>query len=70
MSLSSGRNMLNGALKDLYAHWDETRRKWNDPMSQMLEKNFLEPLEPQVRNAASAMEAMGQLVDRIRRECS
>ena len=69
MSLSSGRNMLNGALKDLLVHWDETRRRWNDPMSQALEKLFLQPLEPQVRNAAGAMEEMSQLIAQIRKDC-
>lgn len=69
MSLSAGRNMLRGAVKDLLVKWEQARLGWDDPMSQELEKFHLAPLEPKARNALAAMDKMTELVAQARREC-
>jgi hypothetical protein len=33
MSLATSRARLQGALKELRAHWDQAKTKWDDPMS-------------------------------------
>lgn len=69
MSLSIGRAKLTGAHKDLMLRWDATRIHWNDVMSQNLEDYLLAPLEPKVRAAVVAMEKMGELLAKAKREC-
>lgn len=69
MSLAVGRAKLVGALKELMVKWDRTKESWDDPMSQALEERVLEPLEPKIRAAATAMEKMGEVLARAKRDC-
>lgn len=69
MSLSSGRNRLSAAFKDLMAQWGQTREKWDDPMSQEFETTFLAMLEAKLRNTLTAMEKLETLLAKARREC-
>jgi hypothetical protein len=69
MSLTTGRAKLIGSLKDLMVKWEKARESWSDPVSEDMEKTVLAPLEPKVRAAATAMEKMGEILARARREC-
>ncbi len=69
MSLATSRARLPGALKELRAHWDQARTKWDDPMSREFEKRYLAPLEPMVRNTISAMDKMDTILAQARRDC-
>ena len=69
MSLATSRARLQGALKELRAHWDQARTKWDDPMSREFEKRYLAPLEPMVRNTISAMDKMDTILAQARRDC-
>lgn len=69
MSVNVGRTKLQTLLKDLQAKWDHAKGEWNDPMSRELEKTHLVPLERKVRAAVAAMEQMGGVLGRARREC-
>jgi hypothetical protein len=69
MSLHTGRAKLVGSHKELMMKWDRTKEWWNDAMSRSLEERVLEPVEPKIRAAVSAMEKMGELLARARREC-
>jgi hypothetical protein len=75
MSLATSRARLQGALKELRAHWDqaktkwEAKTKWDDPMSREFEKRYLAPLEPMVRNTISAMDKMDGILAQARRDC-
>lgn len=69
MSLAVGRSKMIGALKELMVKWDRTKENWDDPMSRTLEERVLTPLEPKIRAAATAMDKMGEVLARARREC-
>lgn len=69
MSLSVGKAKLVGSLKDLMVRWERATSSWDDPMSADLQATVLEPLEPKVRAAVTAMEKMGDLLARARRDC-
>ena len=69
MSISVGRAKLVGSLKDLMLRWEKTKMSWDDPMSADLELTVLEPLEPKVRAAVTAMEKMGEILAKARRDC-
>jgi hypothetical protein len=70
MSLSAGRMNLIGAVKELNLRWQRIRERWNDPASAEIESQFIDPLEPKARLAATAMEKMGESLTRAMRECS
>jgi len=69
MGMQDGRALLGKAMKDLMHRWVDTRAQWNDSMSHNFEKNRLQPLETDLRSATQAMDAMSQLLNKIRRDC-
>ena len=50
--------------------WAESESQWKDPASQMLAKKYVQPLEDGGKAAIHAMEAMRDLIARIRSECN
>ncbi|MBL1218828.1 MAG: hypothetical protein D8M59_15215 [Planctomycetes bacterium] len=69
MSLSAGRAMLGEAETELKLKWESMVRVWNDPVSKQFEKEFIAPIHPRVKMAASAMARMQEVVNRARQEC-
>jgi hypothetical protein len=70
MGVYDSRARAAKALKELMGLWAETGRSWNDERSRAFAKKFLEPLEPDMRSATSAMDQMAQLLQQCRRDCS
>ena len=70
MSVEGGRQRLYGALKEFRMKWAESGSQWKDPASQMLAKKYVQPLEDGAKAAIHAMEAMRDLIARIRSECN
>jgi hypothetical protein len=69
MGVYEARGQLAKSLKDLTDRWADTRMDWDDVVSQRFEERFLAPLDVDLRNAASAMDHMAQLLGQIRRDC-
>lgn len=69
MSINVARNLLTSAHKELNAHWSEVREQWSDAKADQFEQEYLSPLEPAVRSALTAMERMGEVLEKARREC-
>jgi hypothetical protein len=69
MSLHTSRAKLVGTYKELMIRWDRTKESWDDPMSRSLEERVLAPMEGKIRAAATAMEKMGEMLIRARRDC-
>jgi hypothetical protein len=61
---------LTKARKALMYQWSVTTDHWNDPVSNRIEQQHLEPLLDAVKAAIGAMETMGESVVRSRNECS
>jgi hypothetical protein len=70
MGVYEGRGQLSRAMKDLMAHWRETRLYWDDALARNFERNYITPLETNMRNAGGAMDHMAALLNQIRRDCS
>jgi hypothetical protein len=70
MSVEGGRQRLYGALKEFRMKWAESESQWKDPASQMLAQKYVQPLEDGGKAAIQAMEAMRDLIARIRSECN
>jgi len=68
MSVRASRTKLLGMMKDLQVKWEKTKSDWNDPMSREVEKTCMEPLERRIRAAVLAMEQMGEILEKARRE--
>ncbi len=69
MSVNSGRTRLQGAMKELKLRWGQVQAKWDDRARQQFEQRHLQPLEPKIRKAISAMETMHAILDKARRDC-
>jgi hypothetical protein len=70
MSLDVGRYQLYSSFRTAAAHWDQTQLAWRDEAARNFEEQHWRPLELQVKLTLSAMDQLGQIVDRARRECS
>lgn len=69
MSVTGARAQLGGAWGELHVHWETARQSWNDAAAIKFEREFLEPLEPSLKAAGTAMEEMADVLQRVRREC-
>ena len=69
MGVYEGRGQLARAWKDLMSRWGATRSAWKDAVSQEFQERFLAPLEHELRNATSAMDLAGQILNQIRQDC-
>ncbi len=68
--MSAGSSKLQHALKDLRAHWDETKSLWSDQVARDFEKNHLTPLDQQTTTAMRGMADIAEVLSRVRHECS
>ncbi len=69
MSISGSRAKLKEAHRHLMVAWLRANESWDDPVSQALWRNHLEPMESTLRSALNAMDLMNETLERVRREC-
>ena len=69
MSIPGSRAKLKEAHRQLLVAWQRAQETWDDPVSQALARNHLDPLETTVRAALGAMDSMNETLERVRREC-
>ncbi len=69
MSVTVGRTKLKNALQDLLVKWEDTKLIWNDRRAAQFERDFIEPLEPNVRAALSAMDRLASQITLAERDC-
>ena len=58
------------ALKDLQAHWEQTRTVWNDDARTDFERDHLSGLVPAMKTATMAIQRIEEVLRRARKECS
>lgn len=69
MSVQASQGQISKAMKTLHLRWQETRGDWDDSVSRAFEKDFIEPLEMDVRNAMGAMDQINGVLQQARRAC-
>lgn len=69
MSVGVSRAKLLGAVKDLQLRWGRVRELWDDEAAAHVQEKIVEPLEPRVRAAVTAMEKMNGILNKIRSDC-
>ena len=57
-------------MKTLLERWDATRDQWDDKVARDFEKNHLLPLEQQVEHALRGMDKLGEILTKVRSDCS
>lgn len=69
MSMNSAeKKMIDGA-RVLRADWLRVRSEWRDDVAKAFHERHLAGVEPALRRAKTAMQSMGELIHKARREC-
>ena len=69
MSVTSARIRMQSEFKSLTIAWRCVSETWRDPVSRAFHKRRIQPLEQQIRSAASAMEELEIELAKARRDC-
>jgi ppGpp synthetase/RelA/SpoT-type nucleotidyltranferase len=69
MGMHEARAKIGKSVKELMAHWAETKSQWDDANSNKFAEKFLAPLEQDSKSAVTAMDQMTQILQQIKREC-
>ncbi len=67
--MSAGSARLDGALKTLNLHWEETKESWNDKVRQDFEMNHMLPLESRASAASRGMDKLSEVLKKVRHDC-
>ena len=66
----AGATRLKQTTRVLRDQWLSTEETWGDAVRQRFEERYLAPLEPAVDSAINGMQAMAEVLERVRRDCS
>ncbi|HEV3122595.1 MAG TPA: hypothetical protein VGY53_11860 [Isosphaeraceae bacterium] len=68
--MSGGSTKLQYALQNLRMRWEEAQEMWNDSVRVDFDNKHLKPLETQVSATVRAMEKIGEIMAKMKQECS
>jgi len=66
----AGSTRLKQTTRALRDQWLVTEETWGDAVRQRFEERYLAPIEPAVDSAINGLQAMAEMLDRVRRDCS
>lgn len=69
MGVYEARGQIAKAYKDLVLRWQEVKMSWDDVQARAFEERFLRPIEHDIKQAASSMDHVAILLNRIHSEC-
>jgi hypothetical protein len=69
MGVYEARGQLGKAIKELMLRFGDAKIGWDDPVAHALEKDFIQPLEIDLRNAIAAMDQAGAILQQARHDC-
>ena len=69
MSLRTAQHRLADASRTLDQRWRDLRATWRDEAARAFEREAIDPIDPEVRHALSAMARMTELIQQARSEC-
>ena len=67
--LTMGSAKIASAYKTLRLQWEGAKEHWHDTNCKRFEENYIDPLEPQIRDALEAIGNLAELLSRAQREC-
>lgn len=68
MSLRTAQYELKDASSVLSAKWAALRETWRDDAARTFERDVIDPIDPAVRHAITAMARMSELLQRAQSE--
>lgn len=68
MSLRTAQHQLKDASKNLDVRWRALRESWNDEAARTFERDVIDPIDPAVRHAISAMARLSEILQQARSE--
>ncbi|NQV34447.1 MAG: hypothetical protein HQ515_17260 [Phycisphaeraceae bacterium] len=69
MSATDTKGRLVEAAKILNARWQDVQELWRDTNSHRFEKQVMDPLALEIKNALLAMDQIDMALTRARRDC-
>jgi hypothetical protein len=69
MSLSASRSRLSAITKEVWSHWQDTKKYWRDAKSQEFEHHYMEELLIRVDKAVTVIEKLDALLTKVRKDC-
>jgi hypothetical protein len=66
----AGTSRLKQSLRALKDQWLVTEATWNDSVRTRFEDRHLAPLDPAVDAAIIGMQALAEVLEQVRRDCS
>ena len=66
----AGATRLKQTTRVLRDQWFVTEGTWGDMVRQRFEERYLAPLEPAVDSAINGLQAMAEVIEKVRRDCS
>jgi hypothetical protein len=70
VSLTNTSISLADGLKTVGVLWEDARAGWEDSVAQRFENNHWLPLKNQIEAVLGALDRLGPILDRARRDCS
>jgi len=67
--MNSAEKKLIDAARVLRSDWVRVRSEWRDEVATAFHARHLAGVEPAMRRARTAMQGMGELIAKARREC-
>lgn len=69
MSVAASRAKLAAAHRALAAAWEQAAESWDDPASRAFWRQHIQPMENSVRAAFAALDHIGVVLERVKRDC-
>ena len=69
MSLSDSKARMMSAHRDLMNAWFRVSEAWHDDTARHFKERSVEPVERQLRSAMNALDQMEETLRRVRNEC-
>jgi hypothetical protein len=68
--MAVGSTKLQYALKNLRKHWEEAQEGWSDQVREDFDDKHMKPMESQVSAAMRSMDRLGEVLAKMRKDCS
>jgi uncharacterized protein YukE len=68
MSTHTAQAMLHHAKREFEEAYKKVRQQWNDQAAEQFHQDYIEPLEGRIQQASTAMQELGDILERVRRE--
>jgi hypothetical protein len=69
MAIMDSKATLSAAAKELFARWQDVRAVWSDAKAAEFERQYLTPIEQDVRAALSGLDHIDQVLQRLKNDC-